>query len=117
MKLFLSLCLIMFGSMASASLKVSTQVNAYEEGHNPRPSAGLVYYQPVFKRLALNAYAGVGDEPFEMKDDVVWYVGKAQLDVYFGKWTVAPGYAYKHAEPYSESRHYGYLRVDYKIFD
>ena len=117
MKFFLSIVLLCFSITANASLKLTSQVNAYDQGKNTRPSAGLSWYQPLMKGVAFNSYAGVGDEPFEVKDDALWFVGKAQVDVYMGRWTIAPGILYKHIEPYDQSRTYGYLRVDYKLLD
>ena len=101
---------------AEASLKLSAQANMYDGAEKTRPAVGLSYYQPMFKTVALNSFVGYGDEPFEVKDDALWFVSKAQLDFYFGKWTVSPGITYKHIEPYDQSRSYGFVKADYKLF-
>lgn len=102
---------------AAASLKLSLQENFYDQGKHPRPMAGLSWYQPLIMNTALNSWAGYGDEPFELKDDVHWFSAKSQMDFIFGSFVVSPGMQYKYIEPYQSDRLYPYIRVDWKIFN
>ncbi len=114
---FILAVLTVFSVTSHASLKLTAQLNGYDTFQHPRPMLGLGFYQPLMRDIALNTWAGVGDEPFDIKPDVVWMTAKAQVDFKWGSWTIAPGYAYKHAgEPYNYGRDYAYIKVDYQIF-
>lgn len=104
---------------AHASLKASVQSNWYDSAKNDRFQYGLNWYQPLGfqKRLALNSFLGYGTEPFELKGDIDWTVFKTQLDIIYKRFTLSPGYAYKHTDPLDISRDYAYIKLEYKILD
>jgi hypothetical protein len=107
----------LFALSANASLKLQAQANGYEGGSHTRPQMGLSYYQPIMKgRVALNTWAGGGEEFFVEKEAVTWYGAKAQLDFRLGKFTLSPGVQYKDISGSDNSRSYMYVRVDYQIF-
>lgn len=117
MKSLVIVLVSMFALSANASLKVQVQGNAYEGGQHTRPQVGLSYYQPIMRnRVALNTWAGGGEEFFVEKEAVTWYGAKAQLDFRLGKFTVSPGVQYKDISGSDNSRSYMYMRVDYQIF-
>ncbi len=118
MKFVLGLLIAAFSLSANASLKLSTQLNAYDNGAHTRPLVGLGWYQKIWKdNVALNSWAGMGDEPFLTHEDTKWFSAKTQLDINMGKWTLSPGYQFKHVAPYDADRGNAYLRIDYKIFN
>ena len=116
MRFMIAILILFMSTFSFASLKLSTQANLYDKGHNTRPQVGLSWYQPIMRDIALNTWAGYGNEPFEIKDDVNWFGAKAQLDFRWKRVVVSPGVIWKHLEPSNAERSYGFLRVDYVIF-
>lgn len=106
----------LFALSANASLKLQAQANGYDGGENTRPQLGVAYYQPLMKKVALNTWAGMGYEPFETKEQVRWSSAKASLDFYIKDITVAFGMQYKDIQGADNSRSYGFLKLEYKLF-
>lgn len=96
--------------------KLTLQNNFYDGGKHYRPLIGLGLYQKITKHTAINAWSGMSEEPFEHRNDAAWWVGKAQVDFYFGRFTISPGYQMRHLFRQGEDRDYMYVRVDYKLF-
>lgn len=116
MRIFIAIAILSAAVFANASLKLSTQANFYDQGEATRPQAGLSLWHPLRKNVAVNLYTGVGVEPFEVRDDVTWITAKGQVDFSTGNWIISPGYAVKDIDGAYDSRSYGYLKVDYKLF-
>lgn len=113
----LTILLIVTGATsAQATLKLQTQGNFYEKDL-VKPQVGLSYYEKLWKFTAVNAYAGYGNIPEAELSDINWYVAKAQVDIYWGKFTIAPGYQYKAGHPGGDEVHHPYIRIDYKLLD
>lgn len=121
MKYFLSLFVlitcVMFSPGADASGKISIQNNFFDQGKKYRPMIGLGIYEPIFGgALAINSWTGYGNQPFDLSSDVDWFTTKNQLDFYFGKLTVSPGFQYSFVSPYKEDRSWLYMKLDYKLW-
>lgn len=118
MKLFLALLTSLMASPTYAlDAKLSLQGNVYDQGQHVRPLVGLGLYQKLARNVAINAWTGMSEEPFDHREDATWFVAKGQFDIYHGPWTFAPGYQIRHLfmdDP--TSREYFYFRVDYKLF-
>lgn len=73
--------------------KLIVQNNYFPESREYKPSVGLAVYQKIpFIPVALNTYAGYGEESFEGKEPVKWSVLKGSLDVRVNDFlTIAPG--------------------------
>lgn len=119
-KILIALILVPMTSFASG--KITLQDNVYDNGETHRQMVGLNVYEslknvlPMGKYLAVNAWAGYGVMPLEVKGDVDWLVAKAQVDMYFGKITVSPGYQYKMLPGESHREHIPFIKFDYVLW-
>ncbi len=113
------LCLLMIFTVAqtaSASGKLTVQ-NNFGDGLKFKPMVGFGIYEPIFKKVALNAWSGYGHQPLEIRGDVNWWLSKAQADIQVARFTVSPGVQYKVLMgDISDKELSGYLRVDYKLW-
>jgi trimethylamine:corrinoid methyltransferase-like protein len=117
MKFVLATALLFVGLSANASLKLQAQANGYENGTHTRPQVGLAFYQPFMRnRVALNTWAGTGIEPFMTKEAVRWSSAKASLDYYIKDLTVGLGMQVKDIQGADNSRSYGFVKLEYKLF-
>lgn len=87
----LFLITLLLSANVFAAGKLTLQNNLYDGGKTYRPMVGFGIYQPVFKWAAFNFWSGYGVMPLESSDDTQWLVAKSELDMYVGKWTIAPG--------------------------
>jgi hypothetical protein len=116
MKFVLATALLFVGLSANASLKLQLQANGYEGGDKTRPQVGLAYYQPLMKKVALNTWMGMGQEPFLTKETVTWATAKASLDFFIKDVTLGIGGQVKDIEGADNSRAYGFVKLEYKLF-
>jgi hypothetical protein len=118
MKKLIIATLICLGSVpAFASGKITLQNNLYNDGKTYRPMVGFGVYEKLVRSIHLNAWAGVGNQPLEVRDDVTWLVAKVQADVRFGKRiTVSPGYQYKNILSMHHSEHVPYFALSYQLW-
>lgn len=116
MKLILSILTILTLTQAHATGKLSLQNNVYNSGQTYRPALGFSMYEPFFKRFASNTFLGYGNMPLEAKSDVNWFVAKTQLDIYVGKWTIAPGVQAKYIAPYKETELMEFVKIDMRLW-
>lgn len=108
--------ILLSGLTANASLKLQLQGNGYDNGTHTRPQVGVAFYQPIMKKVALNTWAGGGYEAFQTKEQVRWSSAKASLDYYFKDLTVAIGAQVKDIQGADNSRSYGFVKLEYKLF-
>lgn len=115
---YLAIIICLFSSLSAQALssKLTFQSNLYDQGAKYRPLVGIGIYQKLIQQSALNIWTGTGSEPFDERPDADWFIAKGQVDLYFGNWTIAPGYQYRHLFSDNLSREYFYLRIDYKLF-
>ena len=116
MKSILILTCLLFANTVYATVKLQAIANGYDNNQNVRPQFGIVLYQPIFKSLVLNAYAGIGIEAFDNKDDVRWTVAKGSIDYTIKRITVGAGYAHKDNTEVSNGRDYSFIKLEYKLF-
>lgn len=117
MKALSFLAILLFSATVFASGKISLQGNWYDSGKNVKPMVGFGVYEKLVKNAYLNAWTGYGVQPLEIKDDVNWYVAKAQVDMRFNKLTVAPGVQYKNLpNTPGTSQTYPYFRLDWQLW-
>lgn len=116
MKFVLATALLFVGLSANASLKLQLQGNGYDGGDHVRPQVGIAYYQPLLKKVALNSYIGTGIEPFQTKEAVRWSTAKASLDFFIKDVTLGLGGQFKDIEGADNSRSYGFVKLEYKLF-
>lgn len=117
MKYLLATIVSLFAITSHASGKLSAQVGAVDnDGGRLQYQLGLGVYEKITKRSALNMWSGFGTQSLVEKEDVTWVKTKAQVDMYFGKWTVAPGIELAYVHPYDEARSMGFIKVDYKLW-
>lgn len=102
-------------SQAFASGKISLQNNFPDGGKAYRPLVGFSVYEPVTKYAALNFWTGFGQQFVEEREDVNWLVTKGQVDIFAGKFTIAPGVQFKKASGV-EHDVMGFVRIDYKLW-
>ena len=72
--LIVALMLMASNAFASGKLAVGGQFNVNSE--QVTPTVGLSVYEKLVDDLALNSWAGLGEQPFELKEDVRWYTVK-----------------------------------------
>lgn len=117
MKLLTAIAILLTATMAQASGKLSLQNNLYDDGRTYRPMVGLQVYEKLSKTLAVNSWMGYGVQPLEVRDDVNWFVAKAQVDVYMKRFTVSPGLQYKNILSGDGDQDFiPYIKVDYTIW-
>jgi hypothetical protein len=116
-RVFVFLATILFSASVFATGKLTLQNNLYDGGKTYRPMVGFGIYQPLFKWAAVNLWSGYGVMPLEATDDTQWLVAKGHVDMYFGKWTIAPGVQVKKLlSGDREEVANAYLKVEYKLW-
>ena len=120
MRYFLTLIFMTFTmacAPAFASGKLSLQNNFPDGGSKYRPTFGLSVYEPITKSIAANFWTGYGEQFLEERDDVNWWVSKAQVDFNWKALTVSPGVQYKVlVSEGNEKVAVGFVRLDYKLW-
>lgn len=114
MKLFIATLLLSLSAFAGG--KLTLQNNLHNDGKDYRPMFGLSIYQPLFWKMSFTSWTGMGEQPFDMKEDVQWFTSKNQVDFRINKWTVSPGYQYSEIITYKENRSFAYVKVDYQLW-
>jgi len=104
-------------NFASASGKFTFQNNLMADGKEYRPAFGLSVYEPMGKHFAVNMWTGYGRQFLVVRDDVSWWVSKAQLDVKYKRLVVSPGAQFKilPSEDYDKD-YMVFVRVDYILW-
>lgn len=109
--------LLFVADYAHASGKITVQNNFFNKGADYRPMIGLQIYETIWTgRLAFNSWTGYGNQPFDVNPDVNWFTTKNQIDVYYKRFTLSPGYQFSFVSPWKEQRDWVYLKLDYKLW-
>lgn len=121
LRFFIGLFIALSAQSAMASGKLIAQINGYDDAKKPRPMVGFTVYEKVLKGLAVNSFVGAGVQELEVKDDVNWFIAKAQLDFELaGKlkhFTLSPGLQYKDLiGETDDAETMGFLRVTYQVW-
>ncbi len=117
-RLLISLLIATCASVGMASGKITLQNNFPDGGKQWRPMVGLSVYETVYKQMGLNFWSGYGQQ-FEGdgQKDVNWWVTKAQVDFFVGKFTIAPGVQFRAlTSPDYRNETVGFVKLDYKLW-
>ena len=111
--LFLFLTL---STTAMASGKLTLQPNFWLGEDKVTPMIGLGIYEPLVKvYIAYNGWTGYGEQPV-LKGGVHWLTSKHDLDLYWDKLTISPGYTALLVLPYQKFQHNVHVKFTYKIW-
>jgi hypothetical protein len=95
----------------------------HDDGAVYKPMLGLNLHHNLHKVVGLNLWTGASEEPTDSGEDVRWWVTKGNVDMYFGKLIVSPGYHYgivhgidQYDAKFRKNKEYVFLKLEYKLF-
>jgi hypothetical protein len=112
-KLFLFLTL---STTAMASGKITIQPNFWLKEDKVTPTIGFGIYEPIIKgHLAYNGWTGYGEQPQEITD-AHWFTSKHDIDIYWDKLTISPGFTAIYILPYKKFQQNVHVKLGFQVW-